>query len=193
MSNPIIGFKDVAQLLLLPVTVINDILLFINQEEKENEKGNKPELCLIAPEGLPDYLPRAGESAIVTDVQNSRVGLICKITFTIPPTENSNGLSEKQSVIIPFYYNWKSELFCIWDSNPEISTFKEKDQCYQWVKKQGDKISSLNTVFLKVSFFNENYMKELKIDKKRIITYIINLLAGMSHEQLQSIPKSQIM
>jgi len=43
--------------------------------------GVSSEICLTIPEGLPNHLPRSGESAICSDFQNKRVGLFVSIYY----------------------------------------------------------------------------------------------------------------
>ena len=48
-----------------------------------NQHNVTSEICLTVPEGLPHYLPNAGESSIYTDFENKRIGLFVSFIFIL--------------------------------------------------------------------------------------------------------------
>jgi len=133
LKNPIMGFKSITQLMLLPPDIAKEVLSLINKEKEEQINGTSLEICLTVPEGLPNYLPRAGESAIFTDISNNRIGLLCNITYANPQDNN-----KKHTIYVPFLYNWENKIFCEWDANPEISVLRTNEECQTWLRNQRD-------------------------------------------------------
>ncbi|ORX51007.1 MED14-domain-containing protein [Piromyces finnis] len=179
LANPIIGFKSLTQLMLLPPDIAKEILDLINTESKPNDKGVTSEICLTIPEGLPSYLPRSGESAICSDFQNKRVGLFCHITYNDTSVNGVEGT--KHSLIIPFFYNWESRFFCEWDINPEISKLKTFEECKTLLQSQSqndsNRFSKLNLLLVNISM-----AKEQKGEKEPI-KFAFTTLNSMTPEQ----------
>ncbi|KAL6612761.1 MED14-domain-containing protein [Neocallimastix sp. 'constans'] len=187
LKNPIVGFKSLTQLMILPPEIAKEILKIICLEKKENQHKVISEICLAVPEGLPGYLPNAGESAIYTDFQNKRIGLICQIYYNdVSANGQTNETSQsKHSIIIPFFYNWRSKFFCEWNGDPEFSKLEDTNKCISWLRdERHGELSRLNLFFIQISkAFEQNKEK----GEKEAIQFAFNTLSSMKPEQYKAI------
>ncbi|KAG4096718.1 MED14-domain-containing protein [Neocallimastix lanati (nom. inval.)] len=184
LKNPIMGLKNLTQLMVLPPAIAKEILILINSEKKVNQHNVTSEICLTVPEGLPHYLPNAGESSIYTDFENKRIGLFCQFSFNDPSTNGqSNEASQtKHTIVIPFFYNWESRFFCEWNANPELSKLKTNNDCKSWLQSDPNrKLSKLNVLLIQITIV----MEKKKV--KEAIRFAFSTLSSMPPEKFKAI------